>query len=233
MALRKGSIAVNNRILTVCVRLFLEQGYRQTSVNQIVDEAGVSVSSFQNIFHSKDGVLIDLVRTMFDEQFRTARQLADTSMPPVMVYAVETAIQIVLTEENDRLRDIYIEAYTLPETVEYIHQHTARELYRIFGSYLPTYAESDFYEMEIGTAGLMRSYMAQPCSIHFPLRKKIERFLTLSMRAYCVPEAEQAQVLEYIRQADLLTAANDVMQQLFTALETKFSFKLSEKPSLV
>lgn len=78
MALRKGSIAVKNRILTVCVRLFLEQGYRQTSVNQIVDEAGVSVSSFQNIFHSKDGVLIDLVRTMFDEQFRTARQLADS-----------------------------------------------------------------------------------------------------------------------------------------------------------
>ena len=140
---------------------------------------------------------------------------------------------LLYTSENDRLRDIYIAAYTLPETVEYIHQHTARELYRIFGSYLPTYAESDFYEMEIGTAGLMRSYMAQPCSIHFPLRKKIERFLTLSMRAYCVPEAEQAQVLEYIRQADLLTAANDVMQQLFTALETKFSFKLSEKPSLV
>lgn len=228
MALRKGSIAVKNQILSVCIRLFLEQGYRQTSVNQIVDEAGVSVSSFQNIFRSKDGVLINLVETVFDEQFRVARSMVSADMSPMTVYAMETAMQLALTEWNSPLRDIYIEAYTLPETVEYIHQHTALELWKIFGAYLPTSDESDFYEMEIGTAGLMRGYMVQPCSLHFPMRKKIERFLTMSMRAYCVPKAEQEAVLETIRQTDIKAAAGEMMKKLIAALEEKFSFKLSE-----
>ena len=35
------------------------------------------------------------------------------------------------------------------------------------------YSESDFYEMEIGTAGLMRNYMARKCDIHFPLERTI------------------------------------------------------------
>ena len=73
----------------------------------------------------------------------------------------KTAIQLTLTELNENLREIYIEAYSLPETSEYIYLHTTAELKQIFGENFPDDTESDFYEMEIGTAGLMRSYMAR------------------------------------------------------------------------
>ena len=59
--LRKGSIEIKNRILSVCVRLFLEQGYHQTPISQIIKEANISASTFQNIFHTKDGVLNYLI----------------------------------------------------------------------------------------------------------------------------------------------------------------------------
>lgn len=49
------------------------------------------------------------------------------------VYAVETAIQMTLTELNENLREIYIEAYTQKEASDYIFQETAKELYQIFG----------------------------------------------------------------------------------------------------
>ena len=32
-----------------------------------------------------------------------------------------------------------------------------------FSAYLPGCAECDFYEMELGTAGMMRGYMARRC----------------------------------------------------------------------
>ena len=92
------------RILTVCVKLFLEQGYKKTTVAQIVHEAGVSNSTFQNIFRAKDGVLTDLVEFMFGNQFAMARQTAGQTLPPIYVYAVETAIQMTLTELNENLR---------------------------------------------------------------------------------------------------------------------------------
>ena len=83
-------------------------------------------------------------------------------LPPVYIYAVETAIQMTLTELNENLREIYIEAYTEKEASEYILRETAKELHGIFGSYLPDATERDFYDMEIGSASIMRGYMAHP-----------------------------------------------------------------------
>ena len=226
MSLRKDGIETKQKILTVCVRLFLEQGYKQTTITQIVEEAGVARGSFQNLFPTKDAVLMELVETMFGGQFGVARRIVGDSLPPVYTYAVETTIQLTLTELNEKLREIYIEAYTLPEMAEYIHLHTTAELKQIFGGNFPDYAESDFYEMEIGTAGLMRSYMARKCDIHFPLDRKLNRFLTAAMRIYKVPEEEQAKVLAFIKSLDIKAIATEVMDKLFTMLEMKFDFKL-------
>ena len=119
ISLRRDGMETKKKILTVCVRLFLEQGYRQTTITQ----------------------------------FGVARSIADCNLPPVYTYAVETAIQLTLTE-----------------------------LKQLFGDNFPDYAESDFYEMEIGTAGLIRNYMARRCDIHFPLDHKLRCFLTSAMR---------------------------------------------------
>ena len=189
--MRKDGIETKRKILTVCVRLFLEQGYKDTTITQITEEAGVTRGSFQNLFPTKDAVLMELVETMFGSQFDAARAIADNRLSPVYAYAVETAIQLTLTELNEKLREIYIEAYTLPDTAEYIYLHTTAELKQIFSPNFPEYSESDFYEMEVGSAGLMRSYMARKCDIHFPLDHKLSRFLTAAMRIYKVQEEEQ------------------------------------------
>ena len=215
------------KILSVCVRLFLEQGYRETSVSQIVEEAGVTRGSYQNLFHTKDSILLELAETMFSGQFGIARSNTGNGLPPVYAYAVETAIQLTLTELNEYLREIYIESYTQPDTSEYIYIHTTMELKKIFGSYFPDYSESDFYEMEIGTSGLMRSYMAKKCDIHFPLERKLERFLTAAMRVYRVPEEEQEKVLAFLAGLDVKAMAAEVMQQLFQFLEMKYDFSLT------
>ena len=226
--MRKDGIETKKKILSVCVRLFLEQGYRDTSITQIVEEAGVSRGSFQNLFPTKDAVLTELVGTMFSGQFGVARSIAGDALPPVYSYAVETAIQLTLTELNEKLREIYIEAYSLPATAEYIYIHTTAELKKIFGANFPNYSDSDFYEMDIGTAGLMRNYMARKCDIHFPPERKCSRFLTAAMRVYKVPEEEQTNVLAFIRSLDIQAIAVKVMHELFEMLEMKFDFKLSD-----
>lgn len=232
MVLRKDTLETKKRILSVCVRLFLEQGYHMTPISKIVSEAGISTSTFQNIFHTKDGVLNELIEFMFGGQFGAARQIVGEQLPPLYTYAVETSIQLVLTELDENLRDVYLESYSLPYTSEYIHQHTAVELHKIFGSYFPGCSVGDFYEMEIGSAGIMRGYMAKKCDIHFTLEQKIERFLTLSMRVYKIPEDDQIKVLEYIRNIDMCSVANAIMQKLFAALEMKFDFTLTNKEEI-
>ena len=72
--------------------------------------------------------------------------------------------------------------------------------------------------------------MARPCDKYFTLSKKLERFLTMTLGAYHVPQAEQAEALAYIAKTDIVATANAVMQELFRALEMKYDFTLSEQP---
>lgn len=170
IAMTSASLPSKKRILTVCVRLFLEQGYKKTTVSEIVHKAEVSNSSFQNIFRAKDGVRTELVAFMFENQFSMARSTAGRQLPPVCVYAVEKAIQMTLTELNENLREIYLEAYTQKEASEYILRETAKELFGIFGPYQP----------------------------ELTLEKKLRLFLMMSLRAYHVPEAEIVQAVAFI-----------------------------------
>ena len=215
------------------MKLFLEKGYKQTTLSEINEKAGVSYSQFQNIFRAKDGVLTELVAFMFENQFAMARSAAGAKLPPVCVYAVETAIQMTLTELNENLREIYIEAYTQKEASDYIFRKTAKELHQIFGPYQPELTARDFYEMEIGSAGIMRAYMARPCDGELTLEKKLRLFLTMSLRAYRVPEDELEQVLRFAAGLEIRAIAERVMHALFEALAMRFEFSLQGIPEII
>ena len=225
--MRRDSSERKRKILTVCVRLFLEQGYKNTTVSQIVDEAGVARGSYLNLFPTKDRILLELTETMFGGQFGVARSIADSKLPPVYAYAVETAIQMTLTELNENLREIYIEAYTQKEASEFIFRETAKELYQIFGPYQPELTARDFYDMEIGSASIMRGYMAHPCDEELTLEKKLRLFLTMSLRAYNVPKEETEQAIRFVEGLDIRTISEQVMQALFRALAMRFEFSLA------
>ena len=216
MAITSASLPAKKRILTVCVRLFLEKGYKRSTLAEIIEKADVSYSTFQNIFRAKDGVLTELVEFMFSNQFAMARGEAGAKLPPVYVYAVETAIQMTLTELNENLREIS----------EYILRETAKELHGIFGSYLPDATERDFYDMEIGSASIMRGYMAHPCDAELTLEKKLRLFFCMSLRAYRVPEDELEQVIRFVEGLDIRAIAERVMHALFEALAMRFEFSL-------
>ena len=226
MAIRSDGLVTQKRILQTCVRLFLEKGYHQTTMQMILREARVSSSSFQNLFQSKDGVLLELVKFMFENQFGIARNVAGDILPPVYVYAAETALQITLTELNENLREIYLEVYTQERPLAYIQRATARELYQIFGPYQPELTEQDFVELEYGTSGLMRGYMASPCTADFPLGRKLEKFLTLALRGYRVPEEELQKVLAFLGGLDIRGIAQRVMEELFRQLAMRYEFSL-------
>ena len=224
---RYDSEDAKRRILSSCVRLFLLKAYRETTMADVMAEADVSSSSFRNIFGTKDGTLSELVDVMFENQFEMAGAALENPASPAMLYAVETAIQMAITERNENLREIYLEAYANPDIAEQIHRKTATAIAKIFRPYLPECTDSDFYEMEIGTAGIMAGYMARRCDIYFTLERKLERFLHMALGAYQVPKPEQDAIVSQICKLDICRIADSVMQKLFAALAMKFDFSLN------
>ena len=78
-----------------------------------------------------------------------------------MLYAEETAIQLHIAGLTEPLRKLYVTAYTLSSTSAYLYRSTAKRLEGIFGDYLPDAEAKDFYEMEIASAGIIRTTVQQ------------------------------------------------------------------------
>lgn len=228
MSNRADREGTKNRILSTCVKLFIEKGYARTTSAEILKGADVTPSTFYNIYRTKSGVLTELTEFMFDNQFGIARKIVGNDADPVLMYCVETSIQLTLAELNENLRQIYVEAYTNQNVLDIINEKMADAVAATFGRYLPGYTLTDFYELEIGTSAFMRGFMSYPCSVYFTLEKKLSRFIEMSLAVFRVPEDEAERAVRYIASLDIRKIADDVMQYLFSALEMKFDFRLGE-----
>ncbi len=228
MARKYDSSEVRRRTIAAGIKLFIEKGYSRTTTSDICRVAGVSNGSFFNVFHSKDGLLMELVRNMFSGQFDTAKALLREDDPPVMLYAVETAIQLAITELNENLREIYVEAYTNNETLEFIYDRTTVELCAMFSEFNPAWDESRFFEVEIGTASLMCGYMRYPCDRYFTFEHKIRRFLESSLKTFNVPTDVAENIIEKAVRMDMLKVAVGVIRQLAESVESEYELIIGD-----
>lgn len=215
---RKG-IARRNKMLNAAVKLFLENGYEKTTTASIAKAAGMAPSSFFAAFESKEALLLTLVETMFESQFRKAYQMVANEKDPVLMYAVETAVQMYIIELSESLREMYVTAYSLPSTSEYIMSSMVERLQHIFSKYLPQAQPKDFYEMEIASGGVTRAFMAKHCDMYFTMERKISRYLQSCLTLYDVPKDEQQQIIQTVLSMDLKQAAGRVIDGMVRSAE--------------
>ncbi len=221
-------LVTQQKVLRAAVALFLEKGYTRTTTGEIAKAAGIGQSSFFHVFPSKEALLLELVQRMFGGQFDLAGQHSGMENP-VFLYAVETALQLHITELTEPLRELYVVGYTLPTTSAYIYRSTAKRLQAIFGPYLPSAQPKDFYEMEIASAGIMRGFMSVPCDLYFTIEAKIARFLDCALKLYDVPEEKRQAVTAAVLRLDLHAMAAGIIQKTVQQAEVGFEALIPEK----
>lgn len=205
-------LLTQQKMLRSAVALFLERGYERTTTAEIARAAGMTSSAFFRAYPSKEALLLELVQRMFAGQFALAGRFAGTD-DPVMLYAVETALQMQIAELSEPLRDLYVTGYSLPSTTRYIYRSTAARLQSIFGVYWPEAEPKDFYELDIASASVMRGFMAVPCDVYFTMERKLRRFLDCTLRLYRVPPEKSAAIADTIAKMDLREAAEGIIRE--------------------
>ena len=176
---------------------------------------------------AREALLLELVKRMFSGQFALAGQHSG-EQDPVLLYAVETALQLHIAELTEPLRELYVMAYSLPSIAAYLYKSTTKRLQVIFGPYLPEAQPKDFYEMEIASASIMRGFMSVPCDVYFTMDAKISRFLDCSLKLYDVPKEKRAAITAAVLQMDLHTMALGIIQKTVQQAEKGFE-ALTEK----
>ena len=220
-------LLTQQKVLRAAVALFLEKGYAKTTTAEIAAAAGIRQSSFFHVFPSKEALLLELVRRMFGGQFDLAEQ-HNAGQEPVFMYAVETALQLHIAELTDPLRELYVMAYTLPTTSDFLYRTTSKRLQTIFADYLPDAQSKDFFEMEIASGSIMRGFMSVPCDQYFTVEAKIKRFLDCSLKLYDVPQVKRESIIEAILRMDLRTMAEGIIQKTIQQAEAGFEALIAE-----
>jgi AcrR family transcriptional regulator len=73
---------VERRILAAAVRLFAEQGFDGTSVQEIVEEASVTKGALYHYFESKNDLLFEIYHTLIARQLSDLDRVLDARLPP-------------------------------------------------------------------------------------------------------------------------------------------------------
>ncbi|WP_433872217.1 TetR/AcrR family transcriptional regulator [Saccharopolyspora sp. CA-218241] len=91
-----GAEPVPQRLLAVATRLFADQGFETTSVQQIVDAAGVTKGAMYHYFDSKDDLLSEIYSRLLREQTARLEVAADRDAP-VQERLHAVAVDVVVT----------------------------------------------------------------------------------------------------------------------------------------
>ena len=212
--IQPSGMVTRRKILTVSMKLFLEKGYEGTTAKEVADMAGIVSGSPFFQFGNKEGVLLDLVKQMFDGQFATAEMLAGEGADPLLLYALETALQLHIAEMSDPLRELYVTAYTLPRTSAYIYENMTDKIEAIFSPYLTGLEKNDF--------------MARHCDLYFTIERKIMRCLSCCFKLYEVPREVYMPALRQALAVDLASVARMVVDKTVRAAEESVEAALAE-----
>lgn len=220
--IQPSGLLTRRKLLSASVKVFLEKGYERATAKEIAELAGVATGAPFLLFGNKEGVLLELVKQMFAGQFDTAEKLAGPGADPLLLYAVETGLQLHITELSEPLRELYVTAYTLPTTSDYIYEQMVPRLERIFAPYLPQLEHKDFYELEVASAGVTRSFMSKPCDLYFTMERKLRRYLSCCYKLYEVPVDRYLPVIGQVQEMDLRTVAGLIIARTVKAAEDGF-----------
>ena len=96
------------------------------------------------------------------------------------------------------------------------------KLVELFGKEHPGYTRQDFYELELATSGMLRSFMARKCDRSFTMEQKLRRFLSCGMTIYGVDQEKQQEVIDQVLKMDLKSVADQLLAQAMAQSQEEF-----------
>lgn len=212
---------LKRKILNVAAKNFLRYGYTDTTIKRITTECGISTGSFNNLYHTKEDVLCELVQFVLGQQFSIANKLVEGKTDDkLLFYAMETTLQLHIVEMDENLRNVYLAAYSLPKPSAMIQKIITNKWEDVFKGYHPEYETKDFFILEIATGGIMRGFMTIPCDMWFTMEQKVESFLKCTFKMYEIPEDKIRQTIAFVKQYDFNAIARQTLDGIFKYLDS-------------
>lgn len=182
---------IKDRVLHSARELFIKQGYKKTTIRQIVDKSGVLIGSIYYFFENKEDIFKSIIIDIFDFGDKYAAEKLVYDANPVYRYAVTCVLELIAVDLDERICELYYEAYSSNIILDSLVKHAAKRSQEIFEPYNPNYAYEDYYRQTLAIKGVMRNFIAgNLMGSNITLEEKTNSFLDISLNAFNVPSQE-------------------------------------------
>ena len=174
-------------IISKATELFFEIGFSQTTSSLISKELGISKGNLTFYFPTKEHILDILVNMMCDFQWNEMQEATDEGKSPLLAYCLELTAMAAISEEDEKMRDFYISAYSHPMTLNTIRTNDVEKFRKVFSEYCSDWSDEKMYETECIISGIeYATLMTTGQDVSLPNR--IEGALNSIMLLFGVPE---------------------------------------------
>lgn len=217
-----GKNNVKTKVLQTAIKMFLENGYKKTTMRDIAANASVNYGSLMFAFKTKEALVCELVGFVIDCQFEVVSStLTDVTHDKILQYAVETALQLRIAEKSAQMKEMYIVSYSMANSSQVIYNNLTKKLQHIFKEQLPSLEEKDFYELEIAAAGIMRNFLTIDCDKYFTIDRKIKRFLETTFLIYRVSDEKIKEIIDFIDKIDFESLEKLTQNKILGYIESR------------
>jgi hypothetical protein len=218
----KATREIYKAVLTASTALFIEKGFERTTIMDISKKSGLPKSKILYEMKSKEDILGMLVTKFLTGVTEASNAVSEKlTDDKVLIFMANEVLQIYMAEMSDDMRNLYLAAYSMPKTSEEVLKRRTDMLYKEFGYMFPGFEAKDFYELEIASIGIMRSYMSVPCDMYFTLEAKTDRLITTMLKIYDIGDEKINETKEFIKKIDFEAVAYKTVKDVFEELDIK------------
>ena len=156
--MKKKSRNTRGKIVSAAWKLFYQQGYDDTTIEEIVEESGTSRGSFYHYFEGKDALLSSL-SYLFDDKYAELEKEMDPSLDPIeklMFLNQELFLMIENTVSVELLSRLF--ATQLTTSGERHLLNTNRTYYKLLRQITMEGQQQELFKPELSVNDIMRAY---------------------------------------------------------------------------
>lgn len=210
------------------MRMFLEKGFTGTSAKAISNELNISTGNLTFYYPTKEHILLELTKDITQFHTKSIDKILKNEKNDLYSYCWEVTAQIVLCEENEQAKDIYLAIYSHPLTLQYVKDWTAEKNQKILGERLSDWTLERFRRVENVTCCIERSALTEACTDVYTIEDKIRLILTCLLKIYDISFEERETVIKKILETDYRKMGHDLLKRLTRYVKNQNKQALNE-----
>ncbi len=184
---RKRTNITKLKIIQTALRLFLENGFSNTSARALCNELDISLGNLTFYFPSKEHLLAILVEMLCDFHWEMIKKEVEDGVSLVLAICLELMSMASAAEENETAKDMFVSAYKCPMTLEIIRKNDTERAKTVFAEYCQDWTDEQFREAEVLVSGIEYATL-MTTETSTPLDVRISGALDTILYIYNVPE---------------------------------------------